>query len=137
MAEVVTPKWKISNYRPFGIIERDPAESTYEVGDDKFPFVASVHGDNLTQQRERAERIIRAVNSYDASQKKIAALVEALRRTEKLCQLLTVRQVVEGGNGYIEAAGLNPYCINEGLATGNEYIDVWFARAAVKSAEEE
>ena len=35
-----TPEpWKISNYRPYGIIHRDQHDSTYTEGDDKFPFV--------------------------------------------------------------------------------------------------
>jgi len=38
--------WKISNYRPYNIIARDPAESTYEVGDDKFTPFASAFGEN-------------------------------------------------------------------------------------------
>lgn len=38
--------WKLSNYRPNRIIERDPAERTYDEGDDKFQTLVTV--DNLT-----------------------------------------------------------------------------------------
>lgn len=69
--------WKISNYRPFGIIERDPSESTYEWGDDKFPIIVGVRG-SLVEQKERAELIVRAVNAYDPAQ---SAAVDALTET--------------------------------------------------------
>lgn len=41
--------WKVSNYRPNQVIARDPKESTYEIGDDKFcplamvPEIADAH----------------------------------------------------------------------------------------------
>ena len=38
--------WKISNYRPYQIIARNPKESTYGVGDDKFPTLAEPCGEN-------------------------------------------------------------------------------------------
>ena len=64
-------------------------------------------------------------------------MVEALKRAQVLCRLLTVRQVIiEGGDKYIEAAGLNPWAINEGLATGDERIDPPFIDTALKLAEE-
>lgn len=52
-------KLKVSNYRPNRIIERDPNENTYAVGDDKFPTIA--HVDNL----KTAQHIVRCVNSHD------------------------------------------------------------------------
>ena len=49
----------------------------------------------------------------------IAALIPILRS-------ITVRQVVDLGDDAIRAVGLNPYCMNEGRATGNEQaIDEW------------
>lgn len=44
----------------------------------------------------------------------------------KLLSLLTVRQVIEAGPEYIEAAGLNPWCIAEGRATGDEPAVAWW-----------
>ena len=65
--------WKISNYRPFGIIERDPNESTYEVGDDKFPIIVDVRG-SFQEQQERAAKIVHAVNSLATNSARIAEL---------------------------------------------------------------
>lgn len=47
-------------------------------------------------------------------------------RLSVLASLLTVRQVIEAGDRYIEAAGLNPWCINEGQATGDERLGLTF-----------
>ena len=52
----------------------------------------------------------------------VAALREALERARVLVSLLTVRQVIAAGDDACDAAGLNPWCINEGLATGDENI---------------
>lgn len=51
-----------------------------------------------------------------------AALDEAvgLLRLLPLLKTLTVRQVIEAGSWAIDAAGLDPWCINEGKATGDE-----------------
>ncbi len=56
---------------------------------------------------------------------------EALVQANTLLPLLTVRQVIEGGDAAIDASGLNPYCMNEGLATGDEHIDAWRIPAAL------
>ena len=48
---------------------------------------------------------------------------EALERIEPmipLLQMITVRQVIEAGPSAISAAGLDPWCVNEGRATGDE-----------------
>jgi hypothetical protein len=37
----------------------------------------------------------------------------------------TVRQIIENGDRAIEAAGLYPWCMNEGLAEGNERHVPW------------
>lgn len=39
--------WKVSNYRPYNIIARDPKESTYEKGDDAFRSLALVCSDSI------------------------------------------------------------------------------------------
>lgn len=62
-------------------------------------------------------------------------LYEALKRASHLIQLLTVRQVIEGGDDAIAAAGLNPWCMNEGLADGDETISDDFISAAIAKAE--
>lgn len=60
-----------------------------------------------------------------------ARLREALARCQPLVALLTVRQVIQGGDDAIEASGLNPWCINEGRATGDERIGTWWVDAAL------
>jgi len=37
----------------------------------------------------------------------------------------TVRQIIENGDRAIDAAGLNPWAMNEGLATGDERHTPW------------
>lgn len=37
----------------------------------------------------------------------------------------TVRQIIEAGDRAIDAAGLNPWAMNEGLATGDEHHAPW------------
>jgi predicted translin family RNA/ssDNA-binding protein len=54
----------------------------------------------------------------------IDRLQEEVKRLRKLASLLTVRQVIQAGDEYIEAAGLNPWCMNEGLATGDERLNL-------------
>lgn len=65
------------------------------------------------------------------------ALAEALEKALPLLRLLTVRQVIEAGDEAIDAAGLNPWAINEGLATGDEPIGVWKFADALASAKGE
>jgi hypothetical protein len=61
-------------------------------------------------------------------------LEDALRRASILLRACppTVRGVFEAGDKAIDAAGLNPWCINEGLASGDEEIDTWFIDAALE-----
>jgi len=62
--------------------------------------------DRLRQYREENER-----------------LREALRKWTEfipLLRMITVRQVIEAGSETIDAAGINPWCLNEGLADGSE-----------------
>lgn len=65
--------------------------------------------------------------------KKPAAVLAALERAERLVRLLTVRQVIDAGDDAIEAAGLNPWCIAEGRADGDERIGhQWWLTAAIE-----
>ena len=74
-----------------------------------------------------------AVKELLAARGKSDEVETALRRAEVLVPLLTVRQVIEAGGGAIAAAGLNPWCINEGRATGDERIgQQWWLTAAIK-----
>jgi hypothetical protein len=71
-----------------------------------------------------APLIVRAVNAHDA-------LVAALKRVEVIASLVTVRQVIEAGDAAIEAAGLNPWAMNEGLADGTERVGTYFIDSAL------
>lgn len=64
-------------------------------------------------------------------------LLESLKSMRTLAGLVTVRQVIEAGGRYIEAAGLNPWAINEGLATGDETIGLWSTDLLIERAEED
>jgi len=59
--------------------------------------------------------LVRAANCHDD-------LLDACKRLQRLASLLTVRQVIEAGEEAIEAAGHNPWIMNEGLRTADEYI---------------
>lgn len=61
-------------------------------------------------------------------------LLKSCQRLLVLARLLTVRQVIEAGDDAIKAAGLNPWCLNEGLARGDERISVDFAEVAIRDA---
>lgn len=61
----------------------------------------------------------------------------ALERARPLVALLTVRQVIEAGDDAIAAAGLNPWCMNEGLARGDEPIGAHFIERAIATAKGE
>jgi hypothetical protein len=54
----------------------------------------------------------------------IDELLTEVERLRKLAGLVTVRQVIDAGDQAIDAAGLNPWCINEGLATGEERLNL-------------
>jgi len=85
---------------------------------------------NYEEAMANAQHIIHCVNTH-------AELLEALKRAAKLVSLLTVRQVINGGDKAIDAAGLNPWCMNEGLATGDEPLSVDFIDAAIAKATKE
>ena len=60
--------------------------------------------------------------------------LDRLKRLMPLARLLTVRNVIEAGDDAIRAAGLNPWCMNEGRATGDERIDLPVSEADVDEA---
>lgn len=59
---------------------------------------------------------------------------KTIRQFLPLLQLLTVRQVIEGGSSMIEAAGLDPWCMNEGKAQGDEPAISGWQVAALREA---
>lgn len=75
--------------------------------------------------------IVNACNSYDRLVSDKAELMAALTRAEVLLRLVTIRQAIEASDEAINAAGLNPYCMNEGTATGSEGINPWWATAVL------
>lgn len=79
------------------------------------------------------EYCVRATD-YDAILDRVKRLEDALRRADLLVQLVTVRQVIDSGNSAIEAAGLDPWCINEGKATGDEHLSPYWIDAALNEA---
>lgn len=57
----------------------------------------------------------------------IAAVLEGLRGPIQtvaailpIIETITIRQAIEAGDEVIDACGLNPWCMNEGLADGSE-----------------
>lgn len=81
--------------------------------------------------RDRAKMIDLAAARIEAT----AGLVEAAEQVLPLLRLLTVRQVIDGGDEAIAAASLNPRCMNEGIATGDERISPWRLEAAIAKAK--
>ena len=49
---------------------------------------------------------------------------DKMERIKTLLSLITVRQVIQAGDRAIDAAGLNPWCINKGRAEGHEPISL-------------
>lgn len=71
-------------------------------------------------------------SELDIKNKSIKELVNGLKRARKLLSCLTIREVLE--NGMEDEAGLNPYCINEGLASGEECVDcLWLESLIIKN----
>ena len=58
--------------------------------------------------------------------------IKALERAKILIGLLTVEQVISAGDEFISASGLNPWCLNEGLAAGDEKISTAFINFAIQ-----
>jgi hypothetical protein len=87
--------WKVSNYRPFKIIARDPMESTFEIGDDKFPVLGEcfISSDFSYQTTKANAELIASAPSLAAEIAALKAQNDALRyRLRELCfhaELLT------------------------------------------------
>lgn len=47
----------------------------------------------------------------------------------------TVRRIIESGDRAIDLAGLNPWCMNEGLASGDESHLPWCLDSAIEALE--
>ncbi len=62
-------------------------------------------------------------------------LLQELKRLRELVSLLTVRQIINAGDKYIEWAGINQWCMSEGLADGDELYSDWRADAVIAKAE--
>ena len=70
-------------------------------------------------------------SAFDAQAKECERLREALERADKLVGLVTIKQVLDGGDAAISASGINPWCVNEGLADGSEHIGTDFIDRAL------
>lgn len=73
------------------------------------------------------DSIVNKTNSHDA-------LVAALKRAKAVMKPKTIREIIQSGDDCISASGLNPYCMNEGLASGDEDFDCDFIDEALKQA---
>lgn len=62
----------------------------------------------------------------------LRAAKEQLEDARKLIALVTVGQVVKTDAETIEAAGLNPWCVNEGLAEPEDTISTWRIDAMIE-----
>ncbi len=91
--------------------------------------------DLLDAKARTMAALLRATRSAANRAEAFTTLREALRRCLPLVSLVTVRQALDGGGKALEASGLNPWCLNEGLATGGERIGTWWAEAALETAD--
>lgn len=67
-------KWKISNYRPPSIIQRDPKESTYKIGDDKY---APLSEEWIVEEHNR---LLDELAAKDAEIERLRDVLEQVRR---------------------------------------------------------
>lgn len=47
-------------------------------------------------------------------------IADKLEELKPLLRMITIKQVIEKGDKAIDACGLNPWCLKEGLAEGHE-----------------
>jgi hypothetical protein len=59
----------------------------------------------------------------------------ALERCLPLLRLLTIGQVIAGGDKAIDASGLNPWCLNEGRAEAGDRLNLWWLECAIEQAK--
>ena len=94
---------------------------------DVVPQLRMIAGHPGAISREHANEVmLEAAAEITRLREKVAELRAKLDRARPLVALLTVRQVIQGGDDVIAASGLNPWCINEGRATGDEPISAWW-----------
>lgn len=65
------------------------------------------------------------------SEEVVNELVYALLRSQKLIPLVRIGDVIHSNTEVIDAAGLNPYCINEGRANADDRLSADFIRFAL------
>lgn len=105
--------------------------------------IAIAHRDALARASMGDDRMTPAWGEAAAAVKELleggdSAVLKALQRAEELVPLLTVRQVIQAGDDAIDAAGFNPWCINEGRATGDECIGrQWWLTEAIEKVKGE
>lgn len=63
-------------------------------------------------------------------------IIRDLKRARALLGLVTIGQVMESGRASIEAAGLSPYCVNEGQAQKSDRIPLWWLDHLITEFEE-
>lgn len=73
----------------------------------------------------------------DSLRASVSTLCDAMESMLPLIRMLTVRQVVQAGDDAINAVGLHPWCIAEGLATGDEPVSVSKFERAIPEAKGE
>lgn len=61
------------------------------------------------------------------------ALADALERAAKIASIVTVGQVFAAGDEFIEAAGLDPWALNEGRASPSDRISTWRFNAPLRA----
>lgn len=83
--------------------------------------------DDWRKLHDAAQRVVSERNAaLNAVSAELAEARKDLDRAGILVRLVTVRQVIDAGDRAINAAGLNPWCMNEGLADGGERISPSF-----------
>lgn len=126
----------------------DKFEATAPTGDGEAKWLgellATIHRDGghyqATHGTEKAVADAHAIIAGDGVPGMVLVPREDLRRALVLLRLPTVRQVINAGDDAIDAAGLNPWAMNEGLATGDErispsFIDDWRAMLSTTAGE--
>lgn len=62
-------------------------------------------------------------------------IVKEFKRLQILVNLVTVGQVIDAGDKAIEAAGLNPYALNEGRCDRKDRIFDWAGQSIIERLE--
>ncbi|MFA7628587.1 MAG: hypothetical protein WCY37_04270 [Candidatus Dojkabacteria bacterium] len=63
-------------------------------------------------------------------------IVEVIRRLKAIAATATIGQILADSDA-LEASGLNPYCVHEGLATGDMTLELWWAQDVLDTIQEE